>query len=429
MILRDAIRSLKSDKSRTFFYWITYFLTSLFIFLFFNIMMSSDKGMEIITSGKDMAATFIVVVVVVICLMCIQFANNFYVHSKGKDIAVRLICGATFTKVTAYLMTQTLIIMLMSIPFGILLGILIIPLMNTMLPAVTAAGITIGIHSDANLLVFILLAMIIAWSTAINFSFTYTNAAFAMMNNDGSDAAKEGSAISDFFSGMPLIAKQIIFGALFVIPIIFLFNPNVSRMAFSMLGLLGVWGVINYIIAPSITTSMNKTNLDKSKILAGNGFLRKDLVINKSNIMLFIGCAIIQISIIADRQGQAFDVMLFTFSFILMNCLLAMMIMFKTSTEQAGRTKFFKVLNQIGFQENALKAITRNELVKLYGMVAGISLIYIGAMLAALYLNGELTIAKIAVMLLEMLVPVFICFVVNIFIYRKAVLTDLNKPL
>ena len=429
MILRDAIRSLKSDKSRTFFYRITYCLTSLFIFLFFNLMMSSDKGMEIITSGKDMAATFIVVVVVVICLMCIQFANNFYVHSKGKDIAVRLICGATFIKVTAYLMTQTLIIMLLSIPLGILLGILIIPLMNTMLPSVAAAGITIGIHADANLMVFIILAMIIAWSTAINFSFTYTNAAFAMMNNDGSDTAKEGSAISDFFSGMPLIVKQILFGALFIVPIIFLFNPNVSRMAFSMLGLLGVWGVINYIIAPSITTSMDKTNLDKAKILAGNGFLRKDLVINKSNIMLFIGCAIIQISIIADRQGQAFDVMLFTFSFILMNCLLAMMIMFKTSTEQAGRTKFFRVLNQIGFQEDALKAITRNELIKLYGMVAGISLIYIGAMLAALYLNGELTIAKIAVMILEMLVPVCICFALNIFIYRKAVLTDLNKPL
>ena len=41
-------------------------------------------------------------------LMCIQFANNFYVRSKGKDIAVRLVCGATFNKVTAYLLVQTL---------------------------------------------------------------------------------------------------------------------------------------------------------------------------------------------------------------------------------------------------------------------------------------------------------------------------------
>ena len=107
MTFRDAIRSLKEDKSRTFFYWITYFLTSMFIFLFFNIMMSDEKGIGIITDGSDFIATFIVVVVVVICLMCIQFANNFYVRSKGKDIAVRLVCGATFNKVTAYLLVQT----------------------------------------------------------------------------------------------------------------------------------------------------------------------------------------------------------------------------------------------------------------------------------------------------------------------------------
>lgn len=429
MIFRDAIRSLKSDPARTFFYWITFYLTSLFIFLFFNIMMSSEKGMAIITSGDDSAATFIVVVVVIICLMCIQFANNFYVHSKGKDIAVRLICGATLTKVTGYLLIQTMIILALSVPFGILTGIAVIPLMNRFIPAIAEAGMKIGIHGDANLMVFIILAMIIGWSTAVNFSFTYTNAAFSMMNNDGSDSAKDGDFFGSFLSTVPLIVKQIFFAALFIIPIIFLFDPKVSRMAFSILGLCGVWGVINFIIAPWITKSMDKANIDKSKIVAGNGFLRKDLVINQSNIMLFIGCAIIQISIIAERQGQAFDVMLFTFSFILMNCLLALMIMFKTSTEQSTRAKNFRVLNQIGFQKNALKAVTRNELVKLYGMVTGLAMIYIGAMLAALFMAGELTVSAIAVMVLEMVIPVAACFAINMFMYRKAVLTDLDKPL
>lgn len=85
MIFRDAIRALKFDKPRTFFYWLTFFLTTLFIFLFFNILFSNPKGAEYLTGGTDMQAR--------------QNANDFYVRSKGKDIAVRMVCGATFNQV------------------------------------------------------------------------------------------------------------------------------------------------------------------------------------------------------------------------------------------------------------------------------------------------------------------------------------------
>ena len=70
MIFRDAIRALKFDKPRTFFYWLTFFLTTLFIFLFFNILFSNPKGAEYLTGGTDMLATGIIITVVIICLAC-----------------------------------------------------------------------------------------------------------------------------------------------------------------------------------------------------------------------------------------------------------------------------------------------------------------------------------------------------------------------
>lgn len=428
MTFRDAVRSLKSDKSRTFFYWMTYFLTSMFIFLFFNIMMSDEKGMKLITSGEDLIATFIVVIVVVICLMCIQFANNFYVRSKGKDIAVRLVCGATFSKVTAYLMVQILIIMICSIPVGILAGYLLMPLLNSLIASFTSSALVIGVHQEANTLVFILLAMIVVWSTAVNLSFTYTNAAFSMMTNDGSYSSKDGGTFGGFLASIPVLFKQIFYLALFIIPLFAMFNPAVSKMTVSLMGLIGVWGIFNYIIIPFITRDMDKTNVNKPSVLAGNGFLRKDLEINKSSIILFIACAVVQISIIAERQDRIFDSMLFTFSYVIMNFLLAMMIMFKTSTEQSGRRKYYEVLYQIGFQENALKKITGRELLKLYGLVAGTALIYIGVMLAAIMREGGLSTHMMILLIAELIIPVIFCMIVNVVTYRRAVLTDLAKP-
>ena len=428
MTFRDAVRSLRSDKSRTFFYWITYFLTSMFIFLFFNIMMSDPKGMKLITSGEDLVATFIVVVVVVICLMCISFANNFYVRSKGKDIAVRMICGATFTKVTAYLFVQILIIMICSIPLGILTGYILMPVLNSLIASFTSSSLVIGVHSEANTLVYILLGMIVIWSMAVNLSFTYTNAAFSMMTNDGSYSTKEGGTFGGLLSSIPPVFKQIFYLALFLIPLFAMFNPNVSKMTVSLMGLIGVWGIMNYIIIPRITKSMDKTNVNKPLILAGNGFLRKDLMINKGSIILFIRCAVVQISIIAERQDQIFDSMLFSFSYVLMNFLLAMMIMFKSSTEQTGRRKYFEVLYQIGFEEKDLKKVINTEVIKLYGMVAGITLIYIGVMMTAIMKDGGLSPQMMVLLIAELLIPILLCMVVNIFTYRRAVLTDLSKP-
>ena len=429
MTFRDAIRSLKEDKSRTFFYWITYFLTSMFIFLFFNIMMSDEKGIGIITDGSDFIATFIVVVVVVICLMCIQFANNFYVRSKGKDIAVRLVCGATFNKVTAYLLVQTLIIMALSIPLGILCGIILIPALNAQISSVLNTDLVISTHSEANLLVGILMGMIVVWATALNLSFTYTNAAFSMMTNDGSYSTKEGGTFGAFLAKIPLIVKQIIFTALFIVPLVFMFNKDVSKLTLSIIGLFGVYGVINFIVIPWITNSMDNVNLSKPKILAGNGFLRKDLDINKSSIILFIACAVVQISIIAERQDSIFDSMLFTFSYILMNFLLALMIMFKSMTEQTGRRRYFKVLNQIGFEETDLKKITHNELFKLYGLCAGISFLYVGIMLLAMKVTEGMNTHVMNLLTVTLLLPLLICMFINIFTYGRAVLKDLTKPL
>ena len=65
MIIRDALRSLKRDFSKAVFYWLTFVLTSAFIFLFFNISMGEELGVTFVYSHDDLATTVTIFVVII----------------------------------------------------------------------------------------------------------------------------------------------------------------------------------------------------------------------------------------------------------------------------------------------------------------------------------------------------------------------------
>jgi hypothetical protein len=105
-MLKAALRSIKDDLSRSLFYWLTFVLTSMFMFLFFHISYSDMVGVTFINGNNDMA-TFITVLVLGICMIVVFFANDFYVKKKSKDLAVRLVCGGTYFQIASFLLFQT----------------------------------------------------------------------------------------------------------------------------------------------------------------------------------------------------------------------------------------------------------------------------------------------------------------------------------
>ena len=76
-MLKSALRSIKDDFSRALFYWLTFVLTSMFMFLFFNLTYSDMVGVTFINSRNDIA-TFTSVLVISICMIVIFFAKNIW---------------------------------------------------------------------------------------------------------------------------------------------------------------------------------------------------------------------------------------------------------------------------------------------------------------------------------------------------------------
>ena len=76
-MLKSALRSIKDDFSRALFYWLTFVLTSMFMFLFFNLTYSDMVGVTFINSRNDIA-TFTSVLVSIISFV----SDRFFIFSS-----------------------------------------------------------------------------------------------------------------------------------------------------------------------------------------------------------------------------------------------------------------------------------------------------------------------------------------------------------
>ena len=92
-LIKLAIRSLKTDFLKSLFYFLSFVLTTIFIFLFFNLTLNPSTGINL--GGNDAKLiTTIAAFVILIAMVCVFMANDFYVLAKTKDVSIVLMSGA-----------------------------------------------------------------------------------------------------------------------------------------------------------------------------------------------------------------------------------------------------------------------------------------------------------------------------------------------
>ena len=415
MIIRDAIRSLRKDRTRSFFYWLTFLLTSMFFLLFFSVLYSDARGTTFIESNEDMFGTFIIVSVLIICFVAILFANDFFVKNKASEIAVRLVCGATFIQIAGYLLVQTFLLLAIAIPIGILLTMLMIPLLNTVFTALMHQPFTITIGGDAVRMTTIMIVAEIAWTTMLNLSFAYVNTIATMMNPNRSLKEKR-STFGGVFARIPPIVLQVLATALFIIPIVNMFTSEVPAVSLACFSLVGFYFFVDHVVIAYEDRKVRASS-NSPRLLASSGFLRTDLRILKSNYILLTANAALLVSMICDRHEDTYQRILFLVSYILMQSLLTFAMMFRHHSEISSRTRFFRALNRIGYMEGDLKAIVMSETVRTYGFIMAVLLLMLGCITVSYLLRGLIDFSLIIVLVVVALVPLLLCAVITYFYF------------
>ncbi len=417
MIFRDALRSLRDDFTRSFFYWLTLLLTSIFIFLFFNMMMSDPDGASFLTEGTDPIATLISVTVIIICMTAILFANDFFVKRKAKELAVRLICGATALQLAMYLLIQTIILLIIAIPVGLILANLMIPVINSLLANVMHSSLVVGLSYDANLLVGIILGFVVFFVVMLNLSFALRNAATMMFSKDIMTASGPKTF---YLANVPGVLKQILYLALWIVPVALMYTTDGGMIVYALLSLVGFTMCFEGVFEPWLTKRIQK-NPDNQRNIVAYGFLRHDLKLMKMSIVLLIACACLLATSLITKQTKPIEMLMYTMSFIVMNVLLSLAVLFKYSTDISNRTGYFRTMDQIGFEDGTLKSIRTSEVTGFYGFMLVSGLIYLCNIIAPGMMHGHITSGFAAVLLLGYIIPPVLCILLSFRSYSRAV--------
>lgn len=256
-MIKDVFNSLMNDKIRTFFCWITFTIISMFIFLFFTVAMSDAVGVTMIR-GKSDIPTILMVASVILCSVEIVFANDFFIKNKAKSLAVRLVCGATYTQNASYLLLQTVLILLVALPVGIIGGLCALPLVNVLLENMMHTDIEITLNFQSVLWAFIVLGYVIFWTLLLNLSFSYRNSAAQLLNPNGlkNPQPKElniGGKIGKVFGKFLHIA-------LWIAPILMFYYQKQLVLPCTFASLAGYVLLLNDLFLPFLNTLIkNKT--------------------------------------------------------------------------------------------------------------------------------------------------------------------------
>lgn len=415
-MIKDVVNSLMHDKIRTFFCWITFTLTSMFIFLFFTVAMSDSVGVTMYHAKSDIP-TILMIASVILCSIEIVFANDFFIKNKAKSLAVRLVCGATYTQNAGYLLLQTVLILLVAVPVGIIGGLCLLPVINQLLVSVMHEDIVIALNFQSVLWAFLVLGYVIFWTLLLNLSFSYRNSAAQLLNSNslkmpvGKELGIGGKAGKSIMT--------VLHFALWIVPVCLSYYDKSLVLICTIASLGGFVCVLGDLILPMIDQRIQHGIGNPEKIIS-LGFFRTDLKVLRFSILLFIISSTLLISLLTSTENAVYQILVLI-TYVAMNCLLSLSIMFKYANELNDRPMKFKTLSHIGYMEDACKRIIRAEVVKLYLFIIVIVLFYLINIFATLYLGGILAINHIAILLIGSIMPMVVCGFISWAYYRKTV--------
>ena len=418
MNFREALRALKNDPGRAFFYWLTFVLTTMFVFLFLNIAMSKQIGVTFLNTSNTDIPTNLALILIIICIIEILFANDFYVRSKSKDLAVRLISGATYLQLASYLLSQTFILLAIAIPAGITASLFLIPVINVVSHAISASAFTVTITANAVFVTAGILVGVIFWATFLNLGFAYRHTAAQLLNvqqmKTNSEPLFPSQNVNPTF-------RKVFFALLTIIPVILFYANPGAVMASALIGIAGISGCLTRILIPFMTDYIDQKKTDDPFIVSALGFLRTDIKLLKWNILLLLITSIFLVSILLTASVIR-EILLILLSYIVMNVLLSLAVMFRFASELQGRYRNFRTLEHLGFTSKELEKIVSIEVYGLYGIILAVVLLYICNIFAALIINAMLSLRNAVLLTLFFVLPLLMCCLITRLYYRRAVL-------
>ncbi len=428
MIFKEALRSLKNSRSKAVFFALTFFITTALLFVYFNMAEAVPHKDEVFVSDNNLAdmlqllskgnaSNLMMVFVVIMCAIDLFFTNDFFVKNKSKEIAVRMICGATYLQLAGYLLIQMLILLAVSIPPGILAGYGLLRVFEAVLVK-GGADVALKISSFAIVEFVTVMLFIIGVITMLNSSFAYKSGAVLLAGGNIGAMKKEGGYGLTNTKVFQYLLNLIGIGAA-VLPLYGFFKSNGGLAVMMVIACVGLERTISNVLLPALTRYNRKKGTADTVETAANGFLRRDLQFTKITIFLLIGDLMVMLSMLTGRENSAVEKLMIIFTYIAISILQSMTVMFRLETDLSSRTREYFILGQLGTDEKMRGAIMNREIRRFYLFVGLLCVIYLGTALVSIYLSKGAALSELILLGVSALVPLAVMGFITIVFYRN----------
>lgn len=421
-LLKLSLVSLKKDKQKSIFYFMTFLLTTVFIFSFFNLVFNPQGNINL---GKNDTTfvTPIAVFVIVIAMVCVFLANNFYVSNKSKEISIILMSGASVYQVGIYLFIQVFIIMLFAIPFGWLLGYLLIPIINSIFSSTFVyQGQLFYLSEETNVATATILLFEVFWCSLLNLGYCVRSTINSIIHEENklTFAASLGQTMPFSFPRKKHSASDKLFVMLYFIPaVIFVFlRDSMSFLLFSLIGIIGVYGIIKKVIPNMIKNRQKNDSLEEPVQLMGLGFLYSDMKKIFGLLLVMLLSSILLTCVTVYTLAQPLVSMVALMSYISVMILMSLTVVFKIGMELNKRKRNYQHMCYLGYSVIQLKQVIYMEMRWFYGIITVIPLVYQIIILGNLLLSGQIEVSLTMLILFIQIVPVWISYLLSVKLYQ-----------
>lgn len=373
-VIRFSLQNLYRERKKTYVYAVSIVLAVCVLYVFFNLnaiftspefiqsMMSPDTvpagATELTDILKHSAFLLYVLAMVFVSVMCISYANSYYLLNKKRQLGVLMTSGANVGTLIKFMFVQNFVILGIALPIGLLLGGILTPLFNFMIMQFTELTLPY--------FVFDLTALGYTLSVCALF------AVFLVMTNVGFVYRTE---IKDLFfegeeSGQLKVAKipsWVCLGGYIVCVIYAIVNHEMFGISI-MMSLLALYLISIYLKSHSETliTKIMARDLKNRYSHIYLGSLRHALKHCGNLYTIIFMTLLLLFQIIVNTQGDEVNNILAVCCFAVALLLLGGCIVFKLSMEAVTRKEFFKNLNCLGYTVKELKKIISREIFWFY---------------------------------------------------------------
>lgn len=125
--IKFSLRMLFKSIKQCIFYIVSMVFAIMVIFNIFNLLYNSDFVC------KDHYGTFslLTIIILLVSLFLIAFANMYFISGKAKELSIAILSGRSVYNVGTILTIQNMIICVIGIVLGLLVGVGIMPIINT----------------------------------------------------------------------------------------------------------------------------------------------------------------------------------------------------------------------------------------------------------------------------------------------------------